>query len=136
MIRIENMYEMSKTKDTKRFLIDREWPKKVVRAIPRKEKSGQTRSALAQIEWCPKLVPSRELWKWFNHEPEKIERFRSRYFRELQTQKKNWAAIASESGKGDVTLLYHGKSVDFTPAQFLKEFLEGELKARRVPKQG
>jgi uncharacterized protein YeaO (DUF488 family) len=31
MIRIENMYEMSKASDTKRFLIDREWPKKVAR---------------------------------------------------------------------------------------------------------
>ena len=127
MIRIEDIRNMEKENNRKRFLIDREWPKDVVRSIPHKEKSGQTRRALALIEWLPKLTPSAALWKWFHHEPAKIGQFRSRYFRELKGKKKHWAAIAQESKKNEVALLYHGKRPDLTPAHFLKEFLDNQL---------
>ncbi len=135
MIRIENMYDMSKENDVKRFLIDHEWPKDVVRSIPHKEKSGQTRMALAQIHWSPQLAPSRTLWKWFHHDPDKIESFRSRYFRELQGKKKHWVAIAQESEKNKVALLYHGKRANLTPAHFLKEFLDIQLETHQIPRQ-
>jgi uncharacterized protein YeaO (DUF488 family) len=135
MIRIENIRDMAKEKDVKRFLIDREWPKDVVRSIPHKEKSGQTRTALALIEWSPELAPSPTLWKWFHHDSDKIGLFRSRYFRELQGNKKYWIAIAQESEKNEVVLLYHGKRVYLTPAHFLKEFLEFQLETHQIPTQ-
>ena len=134
MISIENIHDMAGAGDVKRFLIDHEWPKDVVRSIPHKEKSGGLHKALAQIHWSPELAPSVALWRWFNHDPEKIESFRKRYAVELEAKKKSWLAIAGESQKGEVVLLYHGRRGDITPAQFLKEFLEIQLKAHRVPK--
>ncbi len=136
MIRVENIRNMAKESDVKRFLIDREWPKDVVRSIPRNEESGQTRKTLARIHWSPELAPSPELWKWFSHDPEKIRRFRGRYFRELQKKKKNWVTILQESGKNEVALLYHGKQEKYahlTPAQFLKEYLDDQLKMHHIP---
>ena len=133
MIRVENILHMEKADDLKRFLVDREWPNGVVRAIPHKEKGGRARAALAQIRWSPELAPSPALWKWFHHDPDKIERFRSRYFRELEAKQKHWLAIARASEKEEIVLLYHGKSAHHTPAQFLKQFLEARLEAHRVP---
>src|SRR3989338_3276378 len=109
MIRIENIRDMHEMRAARRFLIDREWPKGVVRAIPHNEESGQSRGGLGQIRWSPELAPSPALWKWFHHDPEKIRQFRDRYFRELDRKKKSWISIARASEEGSVTLLYHGK---------------------------
>lgn len=133
MIRIEDIRRMTTETDVKRFLIDREWPKDVVRSIPHKEKSGLKKRSLALIKWSPELAPSLALWKWFHHDPDKTEAFRRRYFRELQGKKRGWVAIAQESEKTDVALLYHGKSAGLTPAHFLKEFLGIQLETQKVP---
>ena len=134
MIRIENIHDMAVAGDATRFLIDHEWPKGIIRSIPHKEKSGQALKALAEIHWSPELAPSPALWEWFHHDSEKIEHFRNRYFRELEAKEKYWAMIALEAKQHKVALLYHGKYPGFTPAQFLKEFLDIRLKTYRIPK--
>lgn len=133
MIRIENIYDMAKDSDARRYLIDRTWPKDVVRLIPHKEKSGLAKKVLALIEWRPQLAPSTALWKWFHHDADKIEQFRARYFRELQENKKYWAPIVQEAAKEEVALLYHGMKTSKTPAHFFKEFIENRTKIGQVP---
>ena len=88
MIRIENIHDMARGENMKRFLIAREWPKEIVRDIPHREKSGQAHTPLAPINWLPELAPSEALWKWFRHDPEKSGPFRVRYFRELEKKKR------------------------------------------------
>lgn len=135
MIRIENIQHMVKDDAIRRFFIERQWPRGVVRYIPHKEKSGQAREALARIDWRPQLAPSAALWAWFRHHPEKSEEFRSRYFRELEKKKKYWVPIAREADKGEVALLYRNRSVSFSPETFLKEFLEAQLEGRQIKKK-
>lgn len=135
MIHVENAYDLAKDEGLVRFLIDPEWPKSVIRGIPRREKSAQARSALARIRWCPELAPSAALWRWFHHDAEKLSAFRRRYFAELWRKKRHWLPLLRESKKNDISLLYHGKDLSFTQAEFLKEFLDAQHAAAAMPER-
>ena len=124
MIYVEDVRKMSKINPKGGFLIDRTWPKGIIRLIPHKEKSAAKKSDLAQIHWRPQLAPSLGTWKWFEVNPEKVSLFRSRYFRELQTKKRHWMPILRESIKSDVALLFDSRESSLAPAHFLKEFLD------------
>ncbi len=135
MIRVEDVYQMDKSKNSRRFLIDRKWPRGVVRYIPHKEESGRAKNALAEIHWKPQLAPGPALWQWFLENPDKIDRFRRRYFGELQAKKRHWLPIALDSKKNGVTLLYRTVDLPWTPAAFFKEFLDLQLKAGHLTVQ-
>lgn len=122
MIYVQDVRKM-KDDGSQRVLVDREWPRGVIRAIPHKEQSGTSKRALAAILWRPKLAPSAELWKWFQVNPDKADHFRARYFNELLTKRSVWLPIAQASKKEDTALLYQAKNLPFAPAHFFKEFL-------------
>ena len=67
----KRIYEERSPKDGFRILVDRLWPRGI-----KKEQ--------ANIDlWLKEIAPSDSLRKWFNHEPEKWEGFKQRYFKEL-----------------------------------------------------
>ena len=123
MIYIEDVRHM-KEGAIERFLIDREWPRGVLRAIPHKEESGSAKRGLAEIKWRPQLAPSSEIWKWFEANLDKVSLFRSRYFGELQSKERYWMPIFRGSIKSDVALLFDSHESSLAPAHFLKEFLD------------
>lgn len=126
MMLLEDVRHMKKGA-SERHLIDRQWPRGVVRAIPRKEESGAARRTLAEIKWHPQLAPSAALWQWYQSNPDKADRFRMRYFKELESQRSRWLPILQKSRKGGpVALLYQAKDLPQTPAHFFKEFLDAQ----------
>ena len=112
-IQVKRIYAASHTQDGFRILVDRLWP----RGIKKEE---------ANIDlWLKEIAPSDSLRKWFNHEPEKWEEFKQRYFKELD-QKQDLVDQLSQYGKkSKVTFLFSAKDETHNNAIALREYLLG-----------
>ena len=109
MIFLKRVYEKPEKKDGTRILVDRLWP----RGISKEE---------AKIDlWLKNIGPSNELRKWFNHEDNKWEEFRKKYFEELKDKKGLIEQIKKQ--EGTVTLLFGAKNVEHNNAVAIKEYL-------------
>ncbi len=97
------------------ILVDRLWPR------------GISKERLSADIWMKEVAPSTELRKWFSHEPEKWEEFKTRYLMELKMPevKQKLNDIKSlEREKGTVVLLYGAKDGEHNQAAVLKEVLD------------
>lgn len=65
------MYEPPEQGAGFRVLVGRLWPR------------GLTTASAALDLWCRELAPSRELCKWYQHDPDRYAGFRDRYLTEL-----------------------------------------------------
>ena len=75
MIKLKRVYERTEVTDGVRILVDRLWPRGVRRSTP-------------NIDiWMRDVAPTDELRKWFNHDPKKWVRFKSKYKKELKAGK-------------------------------------------------
>ncbi|MDD7368548.1 MAG: DUF488 family protein [Berryella intestinalis] len=70
-IKIKRVYEESLEADGLRVLVDRLWPR------------GVLREAAHLDAWNKEVAPSPELRRWFNHDPERFCAFAARYRDEL-----------------------------------------------------
>lgn len=115
MIKIKRIYEEYSSDDGVRILVDRLWPRGIS-----KEK--------AKIDiWYKDIAPTNDLRKWFNHDIEKYEEFKEKYFEELKGNPllPDFLDLVSEKSKSsDVTLLFSAKDEEHNNAVVLKEFLE------------
>lgn len=111
-IRIKRMYEDAESADGYRVLVDRLWP----RGIKKEEASLD--------EWAKDLAPSRDLRKWYNHDPAKWDEFQQRYRKELDENRKLIADLLRRADQDTVTLLFAAKDTNHNNAQVLKRFLE------------
>lgn len=110
MLKIKRIYESYSEDDGYRILVDRIYPRGV-------------KKATAHINlWLKEIAPSHELRKWFNHEPEKWEDFKNRYFAELG-ENPALATIQEKITHGTVTLLYSARDTDHNQALALHEYL-------------
>ena len=117
-IELKRAYDRPAPTDGRRFLIDRVWP----RGILRKE--------MHLDDWLRDLAPSAALRKWFAHDPEKWSAFKDRYFLELDEQSEAVDRLLAQIRAGTVTLLFGARDVDHNNAVALKEYL-----SRRAGKQ-
>ncbi len=117
MIRIKRVYEKSGSKDGARILVDRIWPR------------GLNKAAAGIDLWLKEVAPSTELRQWFNHDPARWEKFRSRYFAELAEKEDSLARIREALGKGKVTLVYSAKDEHHNNAVALEQYLSRDGKA-------
>lgn len=110
---LKRAYEPPGPQDGTRVLVDRLWPRGV-----RKEE--------AQIDlWLKQIAPSDSLRKWFNHDPNKWETFKERYYQELEADKPEQVRnLADIAGQGRVTLVFGAKDERLNNAAALKEYLE------------
>ena len=120
MIKLKRAYEPVSRTDGARFLVERLWPRGVLKA---KLRIGA---------WLKEVGPSTELRKWFSHDPEKWGEFRQRYFRELDSRPQAWQPIVSAARRGSVTLVYSSHDTQHNNAVALQEYLRKKL--RRQPK--
>jgi uncharacterized protein YeaO (DUF488 family) len=97
------------------FLVDRLWPR------------GLPRAALGSGTWLPDVGPSHELRKWFGHEPQRWDEFRTRYFAELDRNPQTWQPLRDAVATGDVTLLYSARDTEHNNAVALREYLLSRL---------
>ena len=117
MIQLKRAYDRPGKRDGLRILVERLWPR------------GVSKEQAAIDLWLKDLAPSTELRKWFQHDPERWEEFRRRYWSELSDTGDLLTLLAHRTTEGAVTFVYAAHDEDHNSARALKEFLE-----RRLPK--
>lgn len=124
MIQLRSVHSPVDEDGGPRYLVDWKWP------------AGKHRQALSLAGWPRGLLPDAASWDRFHHDPlTRIEGFRKRYFRLLASKEKVWAPLARASQGGGITLLYDPKKARYTPAHFLKEFLELQIGGHHLPRE-
>jgi uncharacterized protein YeaO (DUF488 family) len=121
MIRLKRAYDPVARTDGARFLVDQLWPR------------GVQRSALKIKDWCREVAPSKELRQWFGHDPAKWNEFQSRYSCELDAKAEAWKPLLDAAQEGEITLLFGARDTEHNNAVVLKDYLERQLKKKRVP---
>ncbi len=122
MIKLKRVYDPPVASDGTRILVERLWPR------------GQSKAALKLDTWLKDVAPSTALRKWFAHDPAKWERFRARYFRELDANPDAWRPILEAARRGSVTLVYSSHDAEHNNAVALREYLQAA--GRRSPRTG
>jgi uncharacterized protein YeaO (DUF488 family) len=115
-IELRRVYDPPSSTDGSRFLVDRLWPRGVVKVT------------LGLTAWLKDAAPSNELRKKFHNRPELWDEFRRAYFSELQAHPETWAPLVDAARRDTVTLLYAAKNAERNNAVVLKEFLEDRLR--------
>ena len=116
--RRKRIYEPPAPDDGTRVLIDRLWPR------------GLSKANAAVDVWLKEIAPSHELRRWYTHEPARWERFRARYFAELDAAPEPVAALRELLARGPVTLLFSSREADLNNARALAEYLENDAGPR------
>jgi len=111
-LRTRRVYEKPARGDGRRILIDRLWPR------------GLSKQAAEVDFWARPVAASTELRRWYQHDPEKWEEFRRRYFAELDANPEGVVELRAELGRGTATLLFGSKEERLNNATALKEYLE------------
>jgi uncharacterized protein YeaO (DUF488 family) len=120
MLKLKRAYEPGTRSDGTRILVERLWPR------------GLSKATLRVDAWLKDVGPSTELRQWFSHEPDKWPRFRTRYFRELDSRPEAWRPIVTAACRGTVTLVYSSRDTEHNNAVALKDYLRS--KVRRQPR--
>lgn len=109
-INLKRVYETASKDDGVRILVDRLWPR------------GLSKDRAKIDLWLRDVAPSTELRRLFNHEPEKWDEFRRRYFAELAA---NAAArfVLEEASRSKVTMLFAAGAEKRNNAVALREYL-------------
>jgi uncharacterized protein YeaO (DUF488 family) len=111
-IRTKRVYEAPSRSDGRRILVDRLWPR------------GLAREAARVDFWARSVAPSDGLRRWYRHDPAKWERFRQRYFGELDANPEGVVELREQLGRGTTTLLFASKETRLNNASVLREYLE------------
>jgi uncharacterized protein YeaO (DUF488 family) len=80
--------------------------------------------------WLKDAAPSTALRKWFGHEPSRWEKFKSRYFSELDRKPEAVARLLDEAAKRRLTLLFSARDPEYNQAAALREYLLSRSKKR------
>ncbi|HET9265990.1 MAG TPA: DUF488 family protein [Vicinamibacterales bacterium] len=115
MLKLKRAYEPGSRSDGTRVLVERLWPR------------GLSRKTLRIDAWLKDVGPSTGLRQWFSHDPDKWPRFRSRYFRELDSRPEAWRPIVSAARRGTVTLVYSSRDTTHNNAVALKDYLRSKI---------
>jgi uncharacterized protein YeaO (DUF488 family) len=110
-IRLKRAYEPASRNDGTRVLVDRLWPR------------GLSKEKARIDHWLREIAPSTALRKWFNHDPEKWEKFRERYFRELDRNADVVKELRALARGKTVTLVYSAKDEKHNQAVALRDYL-------------
>ena len=112
MFRIKRIYETPGEDDGYRILIDRLWPR------------GFTKERAKVDLWLKEIAPSTELRKWYHHNPERWNEFKSRYQTELTDKRDLILQIEHlEKVHGNITLLFAAKEKEQSQAAVLMNLL-------------
>ena len=111
-LQTKQIYKEADPADGQRILIDRLWP----RGLSKKK---------AQVDcWAKDAAPSNELRKWYRHDPEKWEAFRTKYFAELDASPEAVKALRAVLKPGLNTILFASREENLNNAWALVEYLE------------
>lgn len=111
-LRTKRVYDKAARADGYRVLIDRLWPR------------GLTKAAAKVDFWAKAIAPSAALRRWYQHDPEKWNEFRRRYFAELDANPAGLADLRAHLGRGTVTIVFGSKEARLNNATALCEYLQ------------
>ncbi len=94
--------------------MDRLWPR------------GIAKERLGMDKWMKEIAPTDELRRWYSHDPNKWNEFRTRYFAELDKNPLT-TDLLNICSKNDVVFLYSTKIEDINNAVALKQYVEEHL---------
>lgn len=115
-IKLKRAYDTPDPTDGFRVLVDRIWPR------------GISKEDLKVDLWLKDIAPSAELRKWFNHDPEKFERFSSQYQQELMNNEETVQELLSHMEEHQtITFVYAAKDQEHNNAVVLKDFIQKTL---------
>lgn len=110
-IQTKRIYTAPSNQDGTRILIDRVWPRGVSKAS-------------AQIDfWAKSLAPSTALRKWYQHDIDKWDEFRSRYHKELDNNDAAFGELRPYLDGETVTIVYAAKETTYNNAEAFREYL-------------
>jgi uncharacterized protein YeaO (DUF488 family) len=110
-IHVKRVYDDPGPDDGYRILIDHVWPR------------GVSRERAKLDEWARELAPSNDLRRWFAHDPERFEEFRTRYRDELANQRPALRELARRASSGPVTIVYAARDRQHNNAVVLAALL-------------
>jgi len=113
-VRIKRAYDPAERDDGYRVLVDHVWPR------------GVSRERAKLDEWARELAPSDELRRWFDHVPERFDRFRMRYRAELEAQRAKLDELRARARERRVTIVYAARDREHNNAVVVAEVLRGE----------
>ncbi len=113
-IRLKRIYEPAEEDDGYRILVDRLWPR------------GISKDNATIDLWLKEIAPSTALRKWFSHDPEKWDEFKSRYFAELDGRSHylQTRILINLIRTTNITLIYSSRDTEHNQAVALREYLE------------
>jgi uncharacterized protein YeaO (DUF488 family) len=112
-VALKRAYDPAADDDGTRILVERLWPR------------GVAKDAARIDHWLKDVAPSTELRKWFDHDPQKWDGFRERYFAELDQREDAVATLRELLGAGPATFVFGSKETRFNNAVALREYLLG-----------
>ncbi|MEO3944699.1 DUF488 domain-containing protein [Gorillibacterium sp. CAU 1737] len=114
MLQIKRIYEPPFTQDGVRVLVDRLWPR------------GILKKDACLSDWLKDIAPSPGLRQWFGHQPERFDAFAERYREELTAERQQAALdkLGRMMKEGPVTLLYAARDPVHNHAIVLQRVLQ------------
>jgi uncharacterized protein YeaO (DUF488 family) len=110
-VRTKRVYDPVAVDDGYRVLIDRLWPR------------GLSKERASLDEWARELAPSDELRRWFDHRPERFDRFRRRYTDELRDHADRISDLRRRARSGTVTIVFAARDAERSNAAVLAPIL-------------
>jgi uncharacterized protein YeaO (DUF488 family) len=124
MFKLKRAREKAEPGDGARYLVDRLWPR------------GVSKTSLKVEGWLKEVGPSDALRRWFNHDPEKWNEFRQRYFAELDSKPDSWGPLVESARKAPVTLIYGARDREHNNAVALVEYLKTRAIKKHTKRHG
>lgn len=111
---LRRAYDEPTHNDGARILVDRVWPR------------GVSKEDLQIEAWEKDVAPSTELRKWFGHDVDRWDGFRTRYRDELAKGDAKEAVdrLVERLDSGRITLVYGARDEEHNQAVVLREVLE------------
>jgi uncharacterized protein YeaO (DUF488 family) len=116
VIRLKRACEEPNPEDGKRILVERLWPR------------GLKKERAKIDEWLKDVAPSTELRKWYAHDPSKWNKFKQRYWKELDSKTDIVSSLAKQTEESKVTFVFGSREEKLNNAEALKEYIETKLK--------
>ncbi|GAA4117294.1 DUF488 domain-containing protein [Enteractinococcus coprophilus] len=111
---IKRIYDDADDSDGLRVLVDRIWPR------------GVSKEQAQLDHWLRNIAPSRDLRRWWDHDPNRLDEFAERYEQELSDEDHEDAVdeiIQLIHDNERVTLLYAAKDKAINHASILQDYL-------------
>lgn len=118
MLRLKRVHDRPEAADGIRVLVDGLWPR------------GIGKGEAAVDVWLREIAPSKELRRWFAHDPDRFEEFCRRYAEELDARPEVVERLKELIRRGDVTLLFAARDREHNNAVALLRY----LRERRIIK--